>query len=75
MKLTMDSESCPLNPHLAGKVFCAAWFYVTRGDVHNVIELFPWHSRDKTQKQFPKFMSYLLMETYIALPLHVAKMS
>jgi hypothetical protein len=71
----MDSESCPLNPHLAGKLFCSTWYYVTRGDVHSVNEPFPWHSRDKTPKQFPKRMSYLLMETCIALPFHVAKLS
>ena len=71
----MEDESCPLNCHLVDKIFCAAWCYVTRGDVHKVIEPFPWHSRDKTPKQFPKLMSYLLMETYSALPLCVAKMS
>lgn len=52
IKVTMESESCPLNPHLAGKFFCATWFYVTREYVHNVIETFPWHSRDKNQRNF-----------------------
>lgn len=54
IKVTVESESCPLNPHLGGKFFCATWCYVTLEYVHNVIEPFPWHSRDKTPKQLPK---------------------
>jgi len=59
----METESCPLKAYLAGKIFYATWCYDTSEDVHNVIELFQWHSGDKTPKQFPKLMSYLLMET------------
>jgi hypothetical protein len=44
IKLALESESCPLNLHLAGNNFCATRCYVTHRDVHNVIEPFLFHS-------------------------------